>query len=130
MIYIVCFQCLGTPTEKIWPGYNKLALVEKTKFPNHSISNLRKKFQMLSDTGLNLLLNFLTYDPNQRITAEEALKHPYFNEFPPPIDPAEFPQWPAKSEGFKRMADSPKPPSGGGEFKKLVIWYFFCLINS
>ena len=77
---------------------------------------------MLNDLGLNFLLNFLSYDPHQRVTAEEALKHPFFNEFPPPIDPSQFPKWPAKSEAnHKRAAaPSPKAPSGGGEYKKLV----------
>ncbi|XP_063931842.1 cyclin-dependent kinase 11B-like isoform X2 [Zophobas morio] len=115
------FKCLGSPTEKIWPGFNKLPVVQKTKFIHHQPSNLRKKFQMLNDLGLNFLLNFLSYDPHQRVTAEEALKHPFFNEFPPPIDPSQFPKWPAKSEAnHKRAAaPSPKAPSGGGEYKKL-----------
>lgn len=77
---------------------------------------------MLTECGLGLLTKFLTYDPAQRITAEEALQHPYFNEPPLPIDPAMFPTWPAKSElGQRRaLAASPKPPSGGREYKQLV----------
>jgi len=44
-------------------------------------------------------------------------------ELPLPIDPGMFPTWPAKSELGVRsaLASSPKPPSGGGQFKKLVI---------
>lgn len=116
------FQFLGTPTEKIWPGFNKLPVAQKMKINHHPVSNLRKRFQMLNDLGLSFMLNFLTYDPNQRITAEIALKHPYFSEFPPPIDPSNFPKWAAKSElGQKRASEaSPKAPSGGGEYKKLV----------
>jgi cell division cycle 2-like len=42
---------------------------------------------------------------------------------PLPIDPGMFPTWPAKSEvGWKRaMATSPKPPSGGMQYKKLGV---------
>lgn len=42
-------------------------------------------------------------------------------ELPLPIDPAMFPSWPAKSElgARKTMASSPKPPSGGSQFKQL-----------
>lgn len=37
-----------------------------------------------------------------------------------PIDPAMFPTWPAKSEfGARTTNASPKPPSGGKEFKAL-----------
>ncbi|XP_044260235.1 cyclin-dependent kinase 11B-like isoform X2 [Tribolium madens] len=115
------FRDLGTPSEKIWPGFNKLPAVQKMKFSDYPVSNLRTKFSMLTDLGLNLLTKFLTFDPAQRVTAEEALQHTYFNEAPLPIDPAMFPTWPAKSElGQKRaLAASPKPPSGGGEYKKL-----------
>ncbi|XP_050304838.1 serine/threonine-protein kinase PITSLRE isoform X2 [Anthonomus grandis grandis] len=115
------FKDLGTPSEKIWTGFNNLPAVKKMKFNDYPVSNLRAKFSSLSEIGLGMLLKFLTYDPQQRVTAEEALKHPYFTEPPLPIDPAMFPTWPAKSElGHKRaMAASPKPPSGGGEFKKL-----------
>jgi len=31
-----------------------------------------------SKSGLNLLTSMLEYDPKRRITAEEALDHPYF----------------------------------------------------
>lgn len=42
-----------------------------------------------------------------------------------------FPTWPAKSElgARKALASSPKPPSGGGQFKQLVSGFefiFFC----
>nr|CAI5848539.1 unnamed protein product [Callosobruchus analis] len=115
------FKDLGTPSEKIWPGFNQLPAVKKMKFNEYPVSNLRSKFTTLSEIGLGLLIKFLTFDPAQRVTAEEALKHAYFNEPPLPIDPAMFPTWPAKSElGHKRaLAASPKPPSGGGEYKKL-----------
>ena len=36
----------------------------------------------LSDLGLDLMLKMMTYDPSKRITAEEALKHPWFKEEP------------------------------------------------
>jgi len=115
------FKDLGTPSEKIWPGFNNLPAVKKMKFNEYPVSNLRAKFGNLSEIGLGLLIKFLTYDPTQRVTAEDAMKHSYFTEPPLPIDPAMFPTWPAKSElGHKRaLAASPKPPSGGGEYKKL-----------
>uniref|UniRef100_A0A182MNH0 cyclin-dependent kinase n=1 Tax=Anopheles culicifacies TaxID=139723 RepID=A0A182MNH0_9DIPT len=116
------FKDLGTPNEKIWPGYNELPAVQKMTFTEYPVSNLRKKFSHLtSELGISLLQGLLTFDPKQRLTAEVALQHNYFKELPLPIDPAMFPTWPAKSElGLKKaLASSPKPPSGGGEFKKL-----------
>lgn len=64
-------------------------------------SNLRSKFTNLTQAGLDLLSKFLTYDPAKRITAEQALKHPYFTEAPAPKDPALFPTWPSKGSGHK-----------------------------
>uniref|UniRef100_A0A1B0GHF8 cyclin-dependent kinase n=1 Tax=Lutzomyia longipalpis TaxID=7200 RepID=A0A1B0GHF8_LUTLO len=116
------FKDLGTPNEKIWPGYGELPAVQKMTFTEYPVSQLRKKFAHLtSELGLSLLQGLLTYDPKQRLTAEQALKSNYFKELPLPIDPAMFPTWPAKSElgARKALASSPKPPSGGGQFKQL-----------
>lgn len=41
-------------------------------------SNLRSKFRFITEAGHDLLSRLLTYDPDERISAEEALKHPYF----------------------------------------------------
>lgn len=142
------FKELGTPNDRIWPGYSKLPMVQKIPFAHYPVNNLRQRFSLsLSDLGIELLnkyvslnndlfiiycylfsffiLNkcfsrFLTYDPQQRISAEDALKHGYFTEAPLPIDPQMFPTWPAKSElGVKTANASPKPPSGGKEYKQL-----------
>lgn len=91
-------------------------------FTEYPVSNLRKKFaHLISELGMSLLQGLLTYDPKQRFTAEQALRNSYFKELPLPIDPAMFPTWPAKSElgARKALASSPKPPSGGREFKQL-----------
>ncbi|XP_030387914.1 serine/threonine-protein kinase PITSLRE isoform X2 [Scaptodrosophila lebanonensis] len=121
------FKELGTPNDKIWPGYNELPAVknmlsQNSQFTEYPVSQLRKHFQdKTSDTGVALLQGLLTYDPKQRLTADGALKHPYFKELPLPIDPSMFPTWPAKSElgARKAQASSPKPPSGGSQFKQL-----------
>ncbi|CAK9798863.1 Serine/threonine-protein kinase PITSLRE [Anthophora quadrimaculata] len=115
------FKELGTPNDRIWPGYSKLPMVQKIPFAHYPVNNLRQRFSLsLSDLGIELLNKFLTYDPQQRISAEDALKHGYFAEAPLPIDPQMFPTWPAKSElGVRTANASPKPPSGGKEYKQL-----------
>lgn len=35
----------------------------------------------LEESGLDLLYKLLTYDPTQRISAIQALKHEYFKDF-------------------------------------------------
>jgi cell division cycle 2-like protein len=86
------FKDLGTPNERVWPGYDQLPLVKKMTFTDYPISQLRKKFaNYTSELGLSLLQGLLTYDPKQRLTAEASLKSNYFKELPLPIDPSMFP---------------------------------------
>lgn len=86
------FKDLGTPNERVWPGYDQLPLVKKMTFSEYPVSQIRKKFAaQTSELGLSMLQGLLTYDPKQRLTADAALKHSYFKELPLPIDPSMFP---------------------------------------
>jgi cell division cycle 2-like protein len=49
-------------------------------FPKFKGLGLRRYVNDWSDNGINLLSKMLTLDPEKRITCEEALKHPYWNE--------------------------------------------------
>ncbi|XP_025201060.1 cyclin-dependent kinase 11B isoform X1 [Melanaphis sacchari] len=118
------FTTFGTPNEKVWPGYSSLSLVTKASMPDCPPANFKGRFTkegILTDIGYDLLRKMLTYNPSARVTAEEALQQKYFSELPLAIDPAMFPTWPAKSEGGARKvaAASPKPPSGGRDYKQL-----------
>uniref|UniRef100_A0A8C8GF17 cyclin-dependent kinase n=1 Tax=Oncorhynchus tshawytscha TaxID=74940 RepID=A0A8C8GF17_ONCTS len=115
------FKDLGSPSEKIWPGYNELPAVKKMTFTEYPYNNLRKRFgALLSDQGFDLMNKFLTYCPSKRILSDEALKHEYFRETPQPIDPSMFPTWPAKSEQQRvKRGTSPRPPEGGLGYSQL-----------
>ena len=39
---------------------------------------MRSKFRFMTEAGMDLMNRLLCYDPEARITAEEAMKHPYF----------------------------------------------------
>uniref|UniRef100_UPI0037E70FD1 cyclin-dependent kinase 11B isoform X2 n=1 Tax=Semicossyphus pulcher TaxID=241346 RepID=UPI0037E70FD1 len=115
------FKDLGSPSEKIWPGYSELPAVKKMTFTEYPYNNLRKRFgALLSDQGFDLMNKFLTYCPSKRILSDEALKHEYFRETPLPIDPSMFPTWPAKSEQQRvKRGTSPRPPEGGLGYSQL-----------
>jgi cell division cycle 2-like protein len=73
------FKLLGTPNDKIWPGFSSLPNAQSFQFVHQPYNYLRSQFQgHMTEKGIDLLSQMLTYDPEQRITAEEALKHPYF----------------------------------------------------
>lgn len=81
----IYFKHLGTPNNRIWPGYNDFPLVKKIKFDDHPYNNLNKLLSDLPKQGFDLANRLLTYCPEKRITAERALSHPFFTENPLPI---------------------------------------------
>ncbi len=109
-MFVQIFQLLGTPNEQIWPGYKKLPHAQNFQFVSQPYSYLKTQFGVqLPESGLDLLGSLLTYDPDKRITAADALKHSYFRESPKPKHPSMFPSWPSSAEGKKRKA-SPLAP--------------------
>lgn len=75
------FRQLGTPTEAEWPGVTSLADY-KHSFPKWPAQPLQKTIKELRNDplALDLLQKMLVYEPSKRISAREALKHPYFDE--------------------------------------------------
>jgi cyclin-dependent kinase 2 len=72
------FRLLGTPTEQMWPGVTSLPdfLCEPPRWPPKDLSTVAPLF---SD-GLDLLAKMLQYDPAKRISAKEAMAHPFFHQ--------------------------------------------------
>ncbi|KAF7002324.1 hypothetical protein CFC21_017828 [Triticum aestivum] len=111
------FRTLGTPNEKIWPGYAKLPGV-KVNFVKQPYNRLRDKFPAasfsgrpnLSEAGFDLLNKLLTYDPAKRISAEAALEHPWFSEVPLPKSKDFMPTFPALNELDRRTRRYMKSP--------------------
>ncbi|KAL4114439.1 hypothetical protein PRIC2_014377 [Phytophthora ramorum] len=76
------FSKLSTPTSETWPGFSSLPNYH-FEFPHWKRRPLNRLFPGISDLGIDLLTKLLVYNPDQRITAEDALRHPYFsNEAP------------------------------------------------
>jgi len=75
------FKLLGSPSEETWPGLAELPEKHIVKeFPHYTAQPLPSIVPGLDDLGYNLLDQMLQYNPNNRITAEKALQHPYFDD--------------------------------------------------
>ncbi|GAB9465701.1 Cyclin-dependent kinase 2 [Globisporangium polare] len=73
------FRTLGTPDESVWPGVTKLRDYAST-FPKWRKKELASLFPQLDNNGLDLLESMLRYNPAARISAKEALRHPFFDD--------------------------------------------------
>ncbi|CAG8514784.1 9300_t:CDS:2 [Diversispora eburnea] len=80
------FEVLGKPTKEQWPTIDQQP--EYSNLSSFTLKQLREFYQNTcsskSDLGFELLSKMLEYDPVKRITAEDALNHPYFEEEPKP----------------------------------------------
>lgn len=84
------FHVLGTPTDATWPGVSSLPnFIEFT--PNDPM-DLHLLFSAASEDAIDLLQKCFTFDPKYRITAAQALAHPYFSNEPFPTSPHDLPR--------------------------------------
>ncbi|CAD7701429.1 unnamed protein product [Ostreobium quekettii] len=84
-------KIMGSPSEENWPGHKQLPNYPKVALGKEPC-RLREMFPItsftggptLTDKGFDLLSKLLAYDPEQRISAHDALNHPWFEERPLP----------------------------------------------
>ncbi|EPY21926.1 cell division control protein 2 like protein 2 [Strigomonas culicis] len=76
---IAIFRELGTPDEVSWPGVTLLPHYN-TQFPKWRRKDLQQLLPTLDRDGIDLLDGMFRYKPEERISAYEALQHPWFDE--------------------------------------------------
>ncbi|XP_077462515.1 cyclin-dependent kinase 15 isoform X2 [Stigmatopora argus] len=82
------WMVLGIPSEDNWPGVTRLpnyqtdwSLPSKPK----RIHSVWKRLSRLPDKTEDLVQKMLTLAPADRISAPDAMRHPYFNTLPPAV---------------------------------------------
>ncbi|XP_021698650.1 cyclin-dependent kinase 14 isoform X2 [Aedes aegypti] len=78
------FKILGTPTEETWPGVTHLPGYKLHMLGFFKSRKLGLSFPRLYDIieGEMMASAFLQLNPDNRISADEALRHPYFAPLP------------------------------------------------
>ncbi|CAY70210.1 Cyclin-dependent kinase [Komagataella phaffii GS115] len=74
------FRLMGTPNEHTWPGVSNYPHY-KADFPVYVPQDLGTILPKIEPLALNLLTNLLQLRPEARISARQALQHPYFREY-------------------------------------------------
>lgn len=74
------FRLMGTPSERTWPGISQFPEYRPSP-SNHSFytQDLRNILPGMEPAGIDLLNRMLQLRPEMRISAQEALGHPWFS---------------------------------------------------
>lgn len=121
------FALLGTPTQDSWPGWDALPDAKNLQWKPQE-PRLRSRFTgtflggsgpVLTAAGFDLLARMLEMNPERRIAAADALKHPWFSEAPRAVAGALMPSFPPRhaagggAEGFRDKLAQPSPGAVG-----------------
>lgn len=98
------YSLLGTPTDEEWPQDSPV--LARSFQPRHP-KNLEILVPNLDPVGFSLLERMLVFDHSRRISAQEAVRHPYFENRPVPE--IEFPPMPPRTLHMSNLATAAAP---------------------
>jgi len=75
------FRLMGTPSERSWPGISQFPEY-KTSFTVYHTQDVRNYLPQIDPVGLQLISSMLQLRPELRVSAQQALQHPWFNDLP------------------------------------------------
>ena len=84
------FKVLGTPTEAMWRGVTALSDFNAA-FPQWPARSLADVLPALDPLGADLLAGLLKYQPEERLTAQAAMQHPWFDDIRDSVSPVPGP---------------------------------------
>ncbi|XP_020832172.1 cyclin-dependent kinase 16 isoform X5 [Phascolarctos cinereus] len=72
------FRILGTPTEETWPGISSNEEFKNYDYPKYRAEALLSHAPRLDTDGADLLARLLQFEGRNRISADDAMRHPFF----------------------------------------------------
>ena len=116
------FKILGKPTPEMWPTMHEFPNSGNVFAPGAQFSEdfppqwqqvFRKYgvYDKIGETGVDLLMAFIRYEPLHRISCTEALRHPYFTEqflVPTSTSTSESPSQVDMDENVQHNTDQPE----------------------
>jgi len=73
------FRLLGTPTEASWLGVTSFPDYQSI-FPKWRAADIASSIPRMEASGADLLSRLVNYEPLERLRAEDAIRHPFFDE--------------------------------------------------
>lgn len=73
------FRIMGTPSERTWPGISQYSEYNQN-FQIYATQDLKNILPQISFNGIELLQRMLQLRPDLRISAFDALQHPWFTD--------------------------------------------------
>jgi renal tumor antigen len=73
-------EILGTPNDKILEYFKKHATHMEINFPPRKFKGFKQLIPHVSPEGQDIISKMLLYDKDERWTASQLLKHPFFKE--------------------------------------------------
>jgi cyclin-dependent kinase 12/13 len=107
----------GTPSPADWPEVIKLPNFQTFKFKKTYRRRLKEEFSsQIPESALDLMDRMLTLDPSRRLTASEALEHPFLSGFDKDsVAPPTLPHSQDCHEMWSRKRRKKEAKSGGAQ---------------
>ena len=90
------FEICGVPSASDWPEFERLEgakvfLAPKRDMTNRLFTHLQQRVPKEFSGAVDLLMRMLQLNPAKRITAEEAMLHPFIAQYGTSIEPSSLP---------------------------------------